>query len=137
MWGVRFWESDVWYAQKRATNGKRVVKPYSDKEFEIATINFLIGTDKPFNLLKRAPFRDFVFMLKGDAKLIGPKTAKVRTLDSSVQLLDKTIERIGDSRFSVSCDVWSAPGMTASYMSVVVHYINSKWEYQESLVGFE
>ena len=114
------------YTQKRATNGKREVKPYSDKEFEIATINFLIGTDQPFNLLKRAPFRDFVFMLKRDAKLIGPKTAKVRILNSSVQFLDKTIDRIGDSRYSVSYDVWSAPGMTASYMSVVVHYISSK-----------
>src|SRR5215217_875677 len=76
MWGVRFSEFNVWYAQKRAINGKRVVKPYSDKEFKIAIINFLIGTDQPFNLLTKAPFRDFIFMLKHDAKLLAPKPPK-------------------------------------------------------------
>lgn len=97
----------------------------------------LIGCDIPFNVLLRAQFKDFVHMLKGDAQLISPQTAKICLHDSSNQILAKTVERIQDTKFHVTYNVWLAPGMTASYMAVVVHFIDPRWEYCEHLVGFE
>src|SRR5690606_22557698 len=65
------------------------------------------------------------------------KTAKKRVHGAVNSILQKTVTQIGNSHFSVSCDAWTAPGMTASYMAVVVHYIDTHWKYHERLVGFE
>ena len=100
-------------------------------------MKFVVGCDQAFNILQQRLFRELILIARPDAKLIGDKTAKKRVHSAVNSILQKTVSQIGNSRFSVSCDAWTAPGMTASYMAVVVHYIDAQWKYHERLVGFE
>ena len=68
-----------------------------------------------------------------------PKRSKIRLIiDEQYLQVKKSLadDLRGDNKVSLALDTWTSPNKL-SFLAITAYVVNSEWEYQEHLIGFE
>ena len=100
-------------------------------------LRLMTSLQLPFRAVENEQFRKFIALLNSDFTLPSARTLRIRLFDRSAviqsQLLDGFCDR---SKLSLAIDCWSSP-TRLSFLGVTAYFIDSQWQYRESLIGFE
>ena len=112
-------------------------------EFNQAMEEFIVSAELPFSFVERDELR--VLMSKIAPGYVLPSRKKVakeiehyifREMDESIKkILSNLVKE--DTKFSATTDIWTCGIQKIAYMSVTIHWIDSSWELNSLLIGFE
>ena len=124
---------------KKAFFDKRKMrKPFDVDIFMGKLMKWIVRSDQPFSTVDDPDFIDMMKYIKNDIDLTSRRTLMRRldTLYSQTKgVLKAELGKI-DSKFSLTCDVWTSKNQH-SFFGFTLHYINADWEMCDKLLAFK
>ena len=112
-------------------------------EFNQAIEEFIVSAELPFSFVERDELR--VLISKIAPGYVLPSRKKVakdieqymfREMGDSIKKILNNLAKEG-TKFSSTTDIWTCGVQKIAYMAVTIHWIDSTWELNSLLIGFE